>query len=85
MNLKNLCFNKMNNKGQVFIKLILFGLGVTIFILASPILFSIINVSVGTMGTATAFVVKATPIIVFIILIGIFLFIISSGEGFFVP
>ncbi len=75
----------MNNKGQVFIKLIFFFLGVVIFILALPILSQIISVSTPGQGTATSFFMSATPFIIFIILIGVFLAIISSGEGFFVP
>ncbi len=75
----------MNNKGQVFIKLIFFFLGVVIFILAAPIIFEIITVSTPGQGTATSFFMSATPFIVLIVLIGVFLAIISRGEGFFVP
>jgi len=68
--------------GQVFIAVILLSLGFIMFILAAPLLFEIIGVGVAGTGTATSFFMRAYPFVIAIILIGIFLKIISSGESF---
>lgn len=73
----------MNRKGQVFVNLVVFSLALMIFIFAAPIVGTIIGESVGGMGTATAFVVKAFLWILILIFAAVFFRIISSGEGFF--
>ncbi len=73
----------MNCKGQIFKNLLVFSVISIMFILASPILFSIISSSVGSMGSATAFIVKSIMWIMLIVVVAFLLAIASSGEGFF--
>lgn len=68
----------------MFVSLMLFIMALFIFILASPMLATIIGESVGGMGSATAFFVKLFLWIIFLVLIAFFIKIVSSGEGFFV-
>lgn len=72
-----------NKKGQMFVSLLLFIMAIIIYILAAPMLFDIISVNVGGMGTATAFIVKLFMWTIFLTLIAYFLSIINSGQGFF--
>lgn len=72
-----------NKKGQMFVSLMVFIMGLIIFILSAPILFTIISEEVGAMGTATAFAVKLFLWLIFFVLIAFFLKIINSEEGFF--
>lgn len=72
-----------NNKGQMFIALIIFILGFLIFVFAAPMLAEIIDDSTKDQGTATRFVMKLFPWIVMISLFAVFLKIVSSGGGFF--
>jgi hypothetical protein len=73
-----------NNKGQMFVSLILFIMVIIIFILASPMIFNVINENIGSMGSATAFIVKLFLWVILITFIAYFLKIISGGEGFFI-
>lgn len=73
----------MNNKGVVFVNMIVFALALLIFIFAAPMLYSIIIVSVPGQGTATTFVMKLFLWVILIVFLAVFYKIIASGEGFF--
>lgn len=73
-----------SKKGQSIVSLLSLGMGIIIYILASPILYDIIVENVGQMGTATALVVKFFLWFILIVLIAFLIKILNSGEGFFV-
>lgn len=70
-------------KGQMFVSLIIMIMAIMIFILALPILSTIILENVGSFGTATAFIVKLFLWVIFLVLLAYFIKVINSGEGFF--
>jgi len=72
-----------NNRGQSFVALIGFILGMIILVFAAPIVNGIINEVVGGFGSATAFVVKLFLWVMLLVLGAGFIKIIASGEGFF--
>jgi len=72
-----------DKKGQILPQIIVWALGVIIFIFAAPVISDIIDDSVGGMGTATAFIVKLFLWVVLLVFLAVGFRILSSGEGFF--
>ena len=73
----------MNKEGQIFQSLLTFSILFVMVILGSPILSDIIVESTASMGSATAFLVRAILWLLLIVVIAFLLAAVSSGEGFF--
>lgn len=73
----------MNKKGQVFVGLIVVLLGILILIFAAPILFSFVSLGVSQTGTASGFVIRLFPFVLFLILLFFGWKLISSGGDVF--
>ena len=70
-----------NKKGQIFVSLMIFIMAIIIFILAAPILSTIINESIGEMGSATAFAVKLFLWLILLVFIASFIISKTPTDG----